>query len=97
MNLSINRVIMSHSHVVLFTDSLILLKGCYYIKKLWSTHHATMLNICVVLSKQYCMLTGYVIMLRNLVILFMKHVTLSVNLLLCQTNGLLCLHTVLFC
>ena len=25
---------------------------CYYVKKLWSIHHAIMLNICVVLSKQ---------------------------------------------
>ena len=39
-----------------------------------------MLNICVVLSK---LLKGYVIVLRNPVILFMKHVNLSVNVLLC--------------
>ena len=49
-------------------------------KKLWFIHHAIMLNICVVLSKQcLIILKGYVIMLRNPVILFMKHVNLSVN------------------
>ena len=42
-----------------------------------------MLNICVVLSKQcLIMLKGYVVMLRNPVILFMKHVNLSENVLL---------------
>ena len=42
-----------------------------------------MLNICVVLSKQcLIMLKCYVVMLRNPVILFMKHVNLSENVLL---------------
>ena len=77
VNLSINRVIMSHTRVVLFTHVIML-------KKLWFIHNAIMLNICVVLSKQcLIMLKGYVIMLRNPVILFMKHVNLSVNELLC--------------
>ena len=52
--------------------------------KSFGLHHAIMLNICVVLSKQrLIMLKGYVIMLRNPVILFMKHVNLSENVLLC--------------
>ena len=55
-----------------------------FVKKLWSIYHAIMLNICVVLSKQcLIMLKGYVIILRNPVILLMKHVNLSVNVLLC--------------
>ena len=83
--MSINRVIMSHTRVVLFTHSLIQLKGyAIMLKSLWSIHHAIMLNICVVLSKQcLIMLKGYFIMLRNPIILFMKHVSLSVNVLLC--------------
>ena len=40
-----------------------------------------MLNICVGLPKQCLMLNGYAIMLRNPVILSMKHVNLSVNVL----------------
>ena len=84
MNLSINRVIMPHTRVVLFTHSLILLKGYVIMLKSFGLHHAIMLNICVVLSKQcLIMLKGYVIMLRNPVILFMKHVNLSENVLLC--------------
>ena len=85
MNLSINYVIMSHTRVVSFTHILCSVKRlCYFVKKLWSIHHAIMLNICVVLSKQcLIMLKGYVIILRSPVILLMKHVNLSVNVLLC--------------
>ena len=43
-----------------------------------------MLNVQVVLSTQCpIMLKGYVIMLKIWVILFTKHVNLSVNVLLC--------------
>ena len=72
--------------VVLSKQCLIMLK-CYVI----------LLNVQFVLSTQCpIMLKGYVIMLKNPVILFMKHVNLSVNVLLCKTRGLLCPHTVLF-
>ena len=50
MKLSINRVIMSHTRVCLFTQSCSVKRLCYYVKKLWSIHHAIMLNSFVVLS-----------------------------------------------
>ena len=86
MKLSVNRVIMSHTHMCCFvhTQSYSVKRLFYYGKKLWSKHHAIMFNICVVLSKQcLIMLKDYAIMLRNPVIKFMKHVNLSVNVLLC--------------
>ena len=73
----------THACCFVHTWSYSVKRLCYYVKKLWSIHHAIMLNICVVLSKQcLIMLKGYV-MSRNPVILFMKHVNLSVNVLLC--------------
>ena len=46
--------------------------------------YVTLLNVQVVMStKCPIMLNGYIIILKNPVILFMKHVNLSVNVLLC--------------
>ena len=60
-------------YVVLSKQCLIMLKG-----------FVIMLNVQVALSTQCpTILKGYVIMLKGPVILFMKHVNLSVNVLLC--------------
>ena len=76
---------MSDTRVVLFTHSLIVLKGYVIMLKSFGLYIILLCQtLCFLLSKQCIfMLQGYVIVLRNPVILFMKHVNLSVNVLFC--------------
>ena len=114
MNLSINRVIMLHTNVVLFMHRLILLKGYVIMLKslvILSTKHVNLsiqhdiiLNVCCfVQTVSYCVkrlcyyvkcagrfahIVSYQVKrlcyyIKNRVILFTKHVNLSVNVFLC--------------
>ena len=87
MNLPIQTVVLFNARVVLSTQCFIMLKD-----------YVIMLNTYFVFSTQCpIMLKGYVIMLKRWVILFTKHVNLSIQLVIMEMGVLFCVHNILLC